>query len=174
MLIHDFIPLYQFSERHQIMTSASPPNVFRAISTLDVSRSPVVRLLYTLRHMPKASLTLDGMKDISFTVLGQIDDEEVVLGLIGRFWKPIPEIVRIDPHLFAGFNEPGYSKAALNFFIQGTPLGSRLSTETRVCCTSTGARILFSAYWAMVRPFSGLIRRSMLRGIRTTAEQYAR
>jgi hypothetical protein len=45
-----------------------------------------------------------------------------------------------------------------------------LSTETRVACYGNAARRKFLLYWRVVEPFSGLIRWSLLRGVRRAAE----
>jgi hypothetical protein len=48
--------------------------------------------------------------------------------------------------------------------------GARLETETRVFLTDAAARRRFDAYWIVVRPFSGLIRRRWLRAAKHRAE----
>ena len=48
--------------------------------------------------------------------------------------------------------------------------GTRLSTETRVRCSEDASRRRFRLYWAVIAPFSGLIRREVLRTIRHEAE----
>jgi hypothetical protein len=53
-------------------------------------------------------------------------------------------------------------------------VGSRLYTETRVRCLGASSRRWFRLYWLVIRPFSGLLRRSMLRGIRTEAVRNAK
>lgn len=47
---------------------------------------------------------------------------------------------------------------------------TRLSTETRVLCFGDAARRKFLLYWRVVEPFSGVIRWSLLRGVRRAAE----
>lgn len=165
MILQEQIPKYHFSENHHVITQVHPSQLYKSIVNMDLSSSPIVRLLFYLRRMPKSSLTLNGMKAIGFTVLGSRTDNEFVVGLVGRFWKPIPQIIDVPPEKFAAFNESGYAKAALNFLIEDTRIGIRLSTETRIYCTSPGARIAFAAYWTLIRPFSGLIRKEMLREI---------
>lgn len=173
MILQELLPRYHFSEKHTAMTGASAHSIHRSIVTMDLSRSATVRLLYFLRRMPRTSLTLKGMNDIGFKVLGSAEDRELVIGVIGRFWKPAPELIDVPPGSFSSFNEKGYAKAALNYLTEETDSGCRLSTETRIFCTSAGALAAFSAYWALIRPFSGLIRRAMLREIVRNAEQDA-
>ena len=173
MLLNDFMPEFHFSERHQAKTLASPRDIFRSITTMDLSESSMVKFLYYLRRMPRTSMTLAGMNKIGFKIIGTTEDKELVIGLIGRFWKPIPEMVDIPTEQFTKFNKKGYAKVAFNYFIEETAQGNVLSTETRIFCTSSSSRVAFSVYWAIIRPFSGLIRRAMLKGILKGAGQYA-
>ena len=48
--------------------------------------------------------------------------------------------------------------------------GSRLETETRVFLTDRASRRRFAAYWLVIRPFSGLVRRRWLQAARRRAE----
>jgi hypothetical protein len=171
MILQELIPRYHFSEKHSAMTGADAHSLYRSVVALDLSRSAVVRLLYFLRRMPRTSLTLAGMTSVGFKVLGSEEDRELVIGVIGRFWKPVPLLLDVPPASFSSFDEKGYAKAALNYLIEETGSGCRLSTETRIYCTSAGALAGFAAYWALIRPFSGLIRRAMLREILRNAEQ---
>jgi hypothetical protein len=84
-------------------------------------------------------------------------------------------IEKIDPDDFVAFNDPGYAKAAANFTIEPLPNGSvLLATETRILCNSDASRNLFRAYWTVIRPFSGWIRREMLRLIKHDSEKLSR
>lgn len=78
----------------------------------------------------------------------------------------------MDASGFRTFDRPGYAKAAWNFSLSEQENGTtRLATETRVLCLDDVSRRRFRLYWAFVGPFSGLIRREMLRSIRSTAEE---
>ena len=59
---------------------------------------------------------------------------------------------------------------AANLRLKALPDGTTLlSTETRVRCADRFAYRLFACYWLVIRPFSHLIRREMLEGIRGRA-----
>jgi hypothetical protein len=65
----------------------------------------------------------------------------------------------------------GHALAGWSFTVVPRADGTtELRTETRVRC-APDARIKFRAYWLLVRPGSGLIRRAMLRAIRRAAER---
>jgi len=173
MILHELIPRCHFSEKHTALARATPGIAYAAILALDLSESALVKLLYALRGMPRASLTLAGMSRIGFTVLGEEEGREIVIGVVGRFWKRSPEIIPVSPADFRAFDEKGYAKAAFNFSLEQTVSGTVVATETRVLCTSPSAYRALFAYWAMIRPFSGLVRRAMLSTIVRSAERSA-
>jgi hypothetical protein len=54
-------------------------------------------------------------------------------------------------------------KAVINFQVKCKPGGMHiLSTETRVCCGSKKNRLGFRLYWFIIKPFSYLLRRTLL------------
>jgi hypothetical protein len=110
------------------------------------------------------------LERFGFTRLGEEPDEELVFGIVGKFWRLDGGLRRTSPAEFASFREPGYAKGAWNIRIDG----SELSTETRVLCLGEDARRKFLRYWNLIEPFSGAIRRSLLRGIRRAATSSAR
>ena len=61
--------------------------------------------------------------------------------------------------------------AVMNFLVEphASGRGTRLFTETRVRCLGRSSRRWFRLYWLVIRPFSGLLRRAMLSGIRARA-----
>jgi hypothetical protein len=71
------------------------------------------------------------------------------------------------------FTNPDYVRVIANFSI--TPAEKSgyviVRTESRSKGLSKQAFDQFSLYWAFIRPWSGLIRRLWLRGIKTHAEQ---
>jgi len=171
MLLDQHIPDYHFSEYHRISISAPVERIYEAIEGLDVSSSIITRVLYALRRMPANAVTLEGMENVGFRILGTQQNEELVFGVIGRFWRVPPEIVNFKSSEFKGFATKGYAKAAANFLIEGNGhAGAIVSTETRILCTSPGSRFRFLIYWLFIRPFSGIIRKEMLRIIKREAE----
>ena len=174
MDIDRLLPAWDFAERHTLRVAAPPHVVDAHVRSLDLSASRVVRILFTLRGMPKGSTGIDGMERMGFRLLADEPGREIVLGLIGRFWTPTGGLCRFDAVDFTRFEEPGWAKAVWGFRM--TPLdggATLLETETRVRCTDAASRRRFRVYWLMVRPFSGLIRQIALREIRRRAEAAA-
>jgi hypothetical protein len=183
MLIDEVLPVFDDAEHHDIEVSASPARVYLAVRRLDLSSSVLVRALFFLRGLPALfsrqaipdqglGLTLDDLLASGFILLGERADEEIVLGVVGRFWTPTGDIRRLRPEEFAAFDEPGYAKVAWNFAIAPLAGGTaQLSTETRIRCLDDASRRRFARYWFFVRPFSGLVRRLMLQAVKQAAER---
>jgi hypothetical protein len=182
MRLDDFLPDYEFRERHDMLVRAEPQAVYGAIKSLDLSRSLVVRFLFALRSLPgrfrpsrsrsSLGLTLPALLAGGFTILADEPPEELVFGIVGRFWRLSGGGLGVAAEDFKAFAQPGYAKAAANFLVVPASDGRiRLSTETRIHCTNGGARLRFRFYWIAIRPFSGLVRRAMLRSIREAAER---
>jgi hypothetical protein len=110
------------------------------------------------------------MLKVGFVRLGERPGEELVVGAIGRFWSPTGNRPLPTPD-FAGFSEPGYAKAAMNFTVTRDGDGSRITTETRVAGTDAAASRKFRRYWLLIRLGSGAIRRSWLKAIRRRLER---
>lgn len=173
MLIDEFLPSYEFVERHHIDVQAGPDRVWVAVRDLDLGKSLLTRGLFLMRGLPIASLSLDGLLDYGFVLLGERPSQEILLGLVGRFWLPTGGIVRIEASEFQTFDEPGYGKVAWNFALAEYGAGIEVSTETRIACTDESARRWFRIYWVVVRPFSGIIRTEALKAIKREAESWA-
>jgi len=115
------------------------------------------------------------LERFAFTLLEEKPGEELVFGLVGKFWRPDGGLTRVSREEFAAFAEPGFAKAAWNLRLESSPDGACvLSTETLVLCLGKDARRKFLLYWRLIEPFSGLIRRSLLRGVRRATTSSAR
>ena len=189
MLIDQFLPRFDAVESHMTIVRAPADRVWAAIRTADFGSNGIVRALFAIRGMPAfltaprealarartpehAPLTLDAALTHGFIILGEQPERELLLGTAGRFWGTHGALCRIDPQDFMSFDEPGAAQAAWNFAIR--PLvGNKtvLTTETRVRCVDPAGRWRFRLYWALIRPFSGLIRLVMLRAIKRAAER---
>jgi hypothetical protein len=180
-VLDDYLPRYDVNEVHSIAIDATPAAVMDAIRALTAADVPVLVALMAIRSLPTVlrgrrpplrGRLLDGFRKAGFVDLRDVPDE-LVLGAVGRFWKPSGDIRPIAPERFAGFAEPGFAKAVFN--LELTPSGERtvLTTETRVTTTDERSRRSFGRYWRVVHPGSALIRRGWLRAIRKRAERAA-
>ena len=100
----------------------------------------------------------------------------MVGGEIGQMWKPLggsAPTIR-DTRQFVAFEEPGYAKVAMNFFVEPADRGTWLTSETRVMTTDAISRRRFALYWRVIYPGSAYIRRSWLRAAKRRAEGASR
>ena len=166
MLIDRLLPHCDFFERHATRVDATQEQIYDVIRHGEFTANPIIRVLITLRGLGRGRRTfsLDAFLKQGFVLLADDPPREIVLGLEGPFWKPNCKLQTVD------FTRPvpsGSARAAWNFHVAAD---GTVVTETRVLCADD-ARAKFRAYWLVVRPFSGLIRRLMLRSIRLEAER---
>lgn len=178
-LLEEIQPVWHFRSRHSRVVKAPAATVFNAWESarLDRDATPLVRLLFRARGLsvPTGPTPRQALGSIGFSVLAERPGREVVFGIAGKFWAPreMAHLLRVpDAAAFAAFERPGEAKGAMSLLAH--PLTADLTllrTETRVTCTDPRARLLFGAYWTLIRIPSGLIRHEMLRTIARRAEQ---
>jgi hypothetical protein len=172
-VLHDkYLPEFHFNEKHSILISASPTKISSLMTDFDASESWIIRMLLALRGIPAGtSKGMEGWKKMGFVVLEHQADNEIILGLIGQFWKISGKIQRCTAEEFASFDNPEFAKATWNFVVTSQNENQvLLETETRIYCADEKARKKFKRYWFFIQPFSGLIRMQMLKIIKRKAE----
>jgi hypothetical protein len=187
MLIDSFAPYPDVVETHRIEIAAPCEAVYQALWTADLGSSPFVKGLLALRSLPERivhrghkrrpnqKLTLETIIEAGFGRLAEEPGREIVLGVAGQFWRPLSNILPFNPEHFHGSAPTGLARAVWNFTVQETRAGhTLLSTETRVICGDPASRLKFRLYWLLIRPFSGLIRRLMLRAVQRACQDAAR
>ena len=166
-------------ERHCIVLPVSAERAWPVVRAMDFRRSFVVRTLMALRSIPALfsreehgaealGCDVEGLLRSGFVMLEEHPGQEVILGLVGRFWTPSGGVQRVSPDEFRAWTRPGFARAVWNFALTPHADGRTctLSTETRVLCTDEESRRSFLRYWRVIGPFSSLIRRVMLRSVR--------
>jgi hypothetical protein len=181
-LIDKFLPSYDVRSEHSLLVRAPAERAYAAWRSLDMGRSALIRSLFRLRELPMRlanpgyqgpglGFTFDDFLKIGFIPLGDNPPQEILLGLVGRVWTLKPDIRQLAPEGFLAFDRPGYVKVAANLAVSVIDREtSLLSTETRVLCLGPGAARRFGLYWALIKPFSGLIRREWLKLVKREAE----
>jgi hypothetical protein len=175
-LLEEVMSKYDVNEVHELWVPADPAAAYDAMLAVSADEVRLFGPLMRLRTLGRSSRVFDPTKPllgemtrIGFVELGVRPGEEIVVGAIGRFWSPL----RNRPHPsadFAGFDTPGYAKAAMNFAVTPERNGSRITTETRIVGTDPAATRKFRLYWLLIRLGSGAIRRSWLNAIRRRLE----
>ncbi|UCF84468.1 MAG: hypothetical protein JSV50_02220, partial [Desulfobacteraceae bacterium] len=167
----EFLPAYDVNERHHIDVHAPAEKVYQVVQSLDFRDSRIVKWLFRLRGIPEYALTLDGLLELGFVILGETPNQEIVIGLVGRFWTRAVDIQHLDPGTFRNFDRKGFAKAIANISLsRQTDTITRVTTETRVHCIGNSSRRYFRLYWFLISPFSAWIRREWLRIIKRRVE----
>ncbi|MBI2427925.1 MAG: hypothetical protein HYV29_03870 [Ignavibacteriales bacterium] len=172
MLIDKYLPSYDVVEVHSAVLDAKVESVYETVRNFRFANSTLTSLLFSLRGLSTKKVSLQTVLDAGFILLDQQENEEFVLGLVGKFWTPSGCLQRLTTDEFNTFNTEGYAKAVWNFsFERIEESKTRIATETRVLCLDDSSRTKFKTYWFFVGPFSGIIRREILRSIKHAIEQ---
>ncbi|HEY5187184.1 MAG TPA: hypothetical protein VIM19_20330 [Actinomycetes bacterium] len=187
LLIDRFLPRYDFAVVHAGVFRAPPEACYQCARGLDLLRDPLIRTLLGIRSLPERLLgrlpghraaagaeappptfRLDDMvgPPLGWILLGEQPNMQIVLGQIGRPWKPVgaSEGPPVAPAEFASFDRPGFAKIAFSLLVQPYGVASSILTmETRVVLTDPGSRRPFGRYWRLVEPSVRLIDRMTLR-----------
>lgn len=159
--------------------STPPPSVvYQYLLRSDFNEPWLVRLLMTIRtgkRPPRNRVPCDlpqRLRGTGFVILEDVPGEELVIVVAGKFWRPDGgRCLDLTVGDFAAFARAGYAKAAWNFKLRTkSPQCTDLSTETRIECFGRAALWKFRFYWSLVSPFSGLIRKAILKQVKTEAE----
>jgi hypothetical protein len=81
-------------------------------------------------------------------LLGERPDDEIALGLVGKFWRPVIAFAKVTPEGFRDFAEPGYAKTVYSLSVRAlTGQRTLLSGIMRTATTDEDARRWFRRYW---------------------------
>ncbi|VBB15186.1 hypothetical protein [Burkholderia stabilis] len=175
-----FLPSFGFHEVHESQPIGAPPaRIIDAVASLDMRADPVIDALMTVREIPativgtlRNGLARNERERFglhAFTLLHR-DDGSLSLGLVGRFWRPTPDVRAIaDATAFMRHDDPRDAKLVLRFEVVGLASGAHvLRTETFIHCPTARTRCLFTPYWLAIRLGSGWIRRRTLAAVEMT------
>lgn len=179
--LDDVLPAPHFSERHGRSIAAPPAAVWAALQDIRLGDLALSRTLMGIRLLParlagkkEADVMVSGriLEDGPVPVLAADPDRAVLAGGVMQPWKITggEEPPELDAAALMAFDEPGWVKVGLDFVLEPSAGGTRLTTETRVTATDSRTRARFGIYWLFIRVGSGLIRRDMLRAVAQRAE----
>jgi hypothetical protein len=171
----ELLPTYDVSDAVAVIAHADVARTWEALMEVDLielgRRRPLVGTLGALRALPElvghlvhgeppprapSRITLRDMSDLppdsgGWVLLANRPCEEIALGLIGKFWKPVIEYAEVDAEDFAGFDEPGFAKTVYALSVK--PLddgdGTLVSAVMRTATTDEHARRWFRRYWTL-------------------------
>jgi hypothetical protein len=173
MKLDEVIPDPQHRMRHSRDVAAHPTVVWDQLLRVTMSVLPLTRTLEGLRLLParlagRKHQPLAGRSFLDVTPIPVLFAEPprlVVAAGLSQAWRPLGGATppRLDAAALRAWSQPGWVKVGMEFRLQPSPVGTLLSTETRILATDPRARRAFAAYWWFIRPASGAIRREVLR-----------
>jgi hypothetical protein len=180
--LDDWMPVWQFDERHVIQINAPPEKVFTAIRAVRAKEILFFRMLTAIRrcgrpgpesilNAPEDKPLLDVATQTTFLLLTNEPSRELVLGTVITAPSGASASGKLTPELFRKTLKPGVVLAAMNFFVRPDEHGgSIVSSETRVYANDASGVRRFAIYWRIIHPGSDIIRRMWLRAIKLRAE----
>lgn len=174
LLLNEVLPEYDVAAKYNIFVRATPEQIYEVVQN-GFPAGTITKLLMALRKVPRYFQRGAGSEppgEKAFYRLKQLENREIVIGIIGQFWKPVATWVPIhNLEEFMDFQKEGFCKAAMNFLIyEKSPGRCEVVTETRVKAYGSAKRY-FREYWKVIGPFSGMIRKEFLRKIKQKAEK---
>jgi hypothetical protein len=172
MPVDEFLPLYDVSDEIATVVEADCATVWKALMDADLvevgRRAPLAGILGALRMLPEVAnhlihgerppKTPDSMRlgEIpaipaetgGWIMLALRPQDEIALGLVGKFWRPVIEFADVPAESFREFSEPGYAKTV--YLLAVEPLDedrTLLSAVMRTSTTDEHARRWFRRYW---------------------------
>jgi hypothetical protein len=168
----EFLPTYDVSDAVAVVVDADVDATWEALMRVDLievgRRKPLVGMLGALRMLPQlATQLLHGERPTAppermtlhdaartppdkggWALLGEQQGEEIALGLVGRFWRPVIEYAAVGAAEFADFAEPGYAKTVYSLSTRALDDRRTLLTGLmRTATTDEHARRWFRRYW---------------------------
>lgn len=180
MRLDELLPQPDVAARYETRVHASLERTRQAMREADFSQLPLTRILMGMRKLgwgrkkaEQAASQEERLRAAGFISIPTRSEDEVLLGVVGRFWRPDSGTLRgLTAEEIVAFEREGFAKAMWNFTVERIDDSTtRLATETRVVVYGSSARRKFRAYWLLVGPFSGLIRKEMLRLVKRNAER---
>lgn len=172
MLADDFLPVYDVSDGVAQVVDAGVDAAWEALMGVDLvevgRRSPMVGVLGAARILPELvvhllhgerppkapdSIRLRDMGELprsegGWTLLAEMPGEEIALGLVGKFWRPVITYADVGRDTFREFSEPGYAKTVYSLSARSLGDGrTLLAGLMRTATTDEHARRWFRRYW---------------------------
>jgi len=180
MKLDDVIPDPQYRMCHSRSVGAPLTVVWDELLRVTMSALPLGRALEGVRLLParlsgKKRQPLAGRTFLDVTPIPVLFSERphlVISAGLSQAWRLLGGSTppQLDAAALRAWSQPGWIKVGMEFRLQSTPVGTLLSTETRVLATDPRTRRAFAAYWLFIRAGSGAIRREVLRIVAHRAE----
>ena len=197
MIADDFLPVFDVSDEVSVVADAAPAKAWAALMEADLvdvgRRKPLVGLLGGVRVLPELVVHLlhgerpepppqnARLRDLArlppdkggWVLLDERPGEEIALGLVGKFWRPVIEYAEVPADRFRDWAEPGYAKTVYDLGVRPLEDGrSLLWGLMRTATTDENARTWFRRYWTLgVGSGAHVLVHGLLDFVRQAAEQ---
>lgn len=175
MLIDKYLPAYQFNEFHSVELNGFVDGIYQKMLECDFSNSSLIKLLFRIRGMSKEVYSIEHLTKMGFIKLDEEPGKEILFGMVTD--NPMFNTCKsnVSSKEFIQKSDDTIIKAVINFRLQDNSNSQHIiSTETRVWCGSKAMKSKFKYYWFFIKPFSQLIRKSMLKQMQTQIQQAAK
>ncbi|MGI9543787.1 MAG: hypothetical protein ACR2MX_11040 [Cyclobacteriaceae bacterium] len=172
MIQDQYLPQADVSKAYHITIESDPSKIYPKLEYLDFSQSKLIYWLFKLRGIPVPSgMSMIGLRNMGFVLLEQRPPQALILGLIGKFWTMHGSLQKFEPNEFTAKNWEDQALATWSFELEALSKSqTKLITETRVLCPNGRSRRKFRLYWLLIEPFSGWIRKEILKSIKRQVE----
>jgi hypothetical protein len=169
MLIDKYLRKYDFA-MHCSTELGHAISPYEKMLRCDFSKNRLIKFLLTLRGISTDFKSIEQLPDAGFVKLDEAPGTEIVFGIITNSAMFNSCCPAVSPADFVSESYSSAIKAVVNFQVQCKPGAKHiLSTETRVYCGSKKNRFGFGLYWLLIKPFSYLLRRTLLYEIKRQA-----
>ena len=191
-MLDELLPTASSGNSTSVEIGASPDQVWRALNELTFGECRFTGALMAVRSIPsvisrrgalgrrrrdpspdRPTTIVAAMTSSRFRLLHHDPPRLLVIGIIGQFWKLSGgvDVEITDAREFQDFDDPGYVKSAIDFAVEPTASGARLSTKTRNQATDETAARSFARYWKLIGWGSKVTRMDILRAVKRRAER---
>jgi hypothetical protein len=177
-----YLPHFDAVLRHGVLIPAPADAAYARVQGFDFAQmcEPVGRAIGDMRGLPRfiadvahqarrlppdARFTLGDAPRSGFVLLSE-DRRHLVLGAVGKLWKPRFELVQLTREEFLAFRSAKYVKAAFGFVVR--PYGkdrAQLRHEARFLATDDSARTHFRRAWEVAEPFAAFFMQRALEAL---------
>jgi hypothetical protein len=173
-LVDEMLPVYDVSDTVATVVAADLDTTWQALLEVDLlevgRRRPLVGLLGALRSLPAIAghvlhgeapptapsrmrlrdTTLSPASEGGWILLGERPGDELALGLVGKFWRPIIEFAAVPAEDFRDFATAGFAKTVYALAVRRLDARRTLLSGTmRTATTDDRARTWFRRYWTL-------------------------
>lgn len=199
MFVDEFLADFDFSHTIETVVAADVLATWDALMDVDLielgRQRPLVGLLGAVRVLPDLvwrrlhgehlaapeRLTLREttklpLSEGGWVLLGERPREEIALGMVGKFWRPVIEYADVDAGAFKDFAEPGFAKTVYALGTSRLGQGRTLLWATmRTATTDEQARTWFRRYWTFGVGYGAhVLVHGLLDSVREDAEHRSR